>query len=139
MQRSFNDFAAYKRDLKPKASGIEYRNFCTAMQTAKRSYDSNISNALEHNRRVLAYKAKEQGLRAACLKKNAVHEDVQNQALKDVALKQEMEKSALGETKTKLVHEHPNYSRSSHHYVSLKPLIYSVLDGRYELRPRYVD
>merc|ERR1712166_1294570 len=89
------------------------------MQTAKRSFDSNISNALEHNRRVLAYKAKEQGLRAACLKKNTVHEDVQNQAHREVALKQEMEKSALGETKTKLVHEHPNYSRSSHHYTAV--------------------
>lgn len=59
MQRSFRDFEAYKRDMKPNASGVDYRNFLNTMQGNKRNYDSNISNTLEHSRRVLAYKTKE--------------------------------------------------------------------------------
>lgn len=59
MKRSFQDYESYKRDLKPGASAVDYRNFLSTMQGSKRSYDSNISHALEYNRRVLAYKSKE--------------------------------------------------------------------------------
>lgn len=34
-------------------------------------------------------------------------------------MKQTLESSALNDIKTKLTHELPNYSRSSHHYVSV--------------------
>lgn len=118
MKRSFNDYEAYRRDMNPGASAVDYRNFLSSMQGGKRSYDSNISSALEYNRRVLAYKCKEQGLRAAALKKNTEHDIVQKDSRRAVELKQGLEQSALTETKLKLAHEMPNYNRSSHHYVS---------------------
>jgi len=81
MKRSYNDFESYKRDMKPDASAVDYRNFLSTMQGTKRSYDSNISQAIEYNRRILAYKAKEQGLRALALKVNVHHDTVQKNAL----------------------------------------------------------
>jgi hypothetical protein len=59
MKLSYNDYEAFKRDMQPNASAVDYRNFLSTMQGTKRSFDSNISHAIEHNRRVLAYKAKE--------------------------------------------------------------------------------
>ena len=118
MKLSYNDYEAFKRDMQPNASAVDYRNFLSTMQGTKRSFDSNISHAIEHNRRVLAYKAKEQGLRALALKVNSEHDNVQKQALKEVEVKKALEQAALNDVKTKLVHEMPNYSRSSHHYVS---------------------
>jgi len=59
MQQSFTSFDSYKRDLKPLASKTDYRKFLSAMQTNKRTYDSNISHAIEYNKRIIAYKNKE--------------------------------------------------------------------------------
>lgn len=87
MQRSFNNYEAYKRDLQPRASKLEYRRFLSAMQTSKRAYDSNISNALEHNRRVIAYKNKEQNLRHGALKVNVGHKTVQKKAMQSIEVK----------------------------------------------------
>jgi hypothetical protein len=109
--------------MNPKGCGVDYRNFLSTMQGTKRNFDSNISNTIEHNRRVLAYKYKEQGLRSAALKVNVEHDTVQQFALKAVVLKQTVDQQALTQTKTKLIHEHPNYSRSSHHYVSQPTLV----------------
>lgn len=57
-------------------------------------------------------------MRAAALKKNVEHGKVQNETIRSVALRQVVEMQALTEGKSKLTHEAPNYSRSSHHYVS---------------------
>lgn len=73
MNRSFNNYESFKRDLSPKASKADYRHFLTQMQKGKTSYDSNISHAVEHHKRVLAYKNKEQGLRTRALQVNAEH------------------------------------------------------------------
>jgi hypothetical protein len=76
MTCSFDNYLAFKRDMKPEASKIEYKNFLSTMQNSIRKYDSNISESLEHNRRVLSYKYREQGLRAAALKINKPHDGV---------------------------------------------------------------
>lgn len=61
MNQSFDSYETYKRDLQPKSSKVEYRNFLTLMQNKKNSYDSNISNVLEYNRKLIAFKDREQG------------------------------------------------------------------------------
>lgn len=117
MNRSFNNYESYKRDLKPAASKLEYRKFLSAMQTGKRAYDSNISNAIEYNKRVIAYKNKEQNLRHGALKMNVDHSAIQKKAMQSIAVQNEQQQMALTYGKGKAPHDLPNYSRSSHHYV----------------------
>ena len=59
MKQSFTSFDSFKRDLKPAATKTDYRKFLTLMQNHKNSYDSNISHAIEYNKRIIAYKNKE--------------------------------------------------------------------------------
>ena len=59
MNRSFNNYDAFKRDLSPNASKADYRQFLTEMQKGKLTYDSNIANAMEHHKKVIAFKNKE--------------------------------------------------------------------------------
>lgn len=73
MNRSFNNYEAYKRDLSPSASKTEYRNFLSEVQKTKVTYDSNVSHALDHHKKVIAFKNKEQGLRTRALQMNAEH------------------------------------------------------------------
>ena len=70
MNRSFNNYEAFKRDLNPNASKVDYRQFLSSMQKGKTSYDSNIQHAIEFNKRIIAYKNKEQGLRTNALQVN---------------------------------------------------------------------
>lgn len=46
---------------------MEYRNFLTLMTNKKNSYDSNISHMLDHNRKVIAFKNRAEGLRTRAL------------------------------------------------------------------------
>jgi hypothetical protein len=59
MYRTFTDFKGFRQAFNPNATGVDFRNFCSTVQSDQRNFDSNISNALEHNRRVIAYKQKE--------------------------------------------------------------------------------
>lgn len=47
MNRSFNNYDAFKRDLSPNASKADYRQFLTEVQKGKLTYDSNIANAID--------------------------------------------------------------------------------------------
>ena len=127
MRRTFRDVNAFKRDMQPNSSGVDYRNFLSTITSNKRSYDSNISNTLEHNRRVVAYKSKEQGLRAAALKVNVVHGSVQKNTLRSLDLKQDVDTQALTGVKSKFDYESPNYNRSAHYNVRLIPKNHSLI------------
>jgi hypothetical protein len=59
MARSFANYEAFKKDLSPSASKVDYRHFLTGVQTGKVNYDSNIQNMLEYNKRIIAFKNKE--------------------------------------------------------------------------------
>jgi len=59
MNRSFNNYEAYKKDMSPAASKADYRAFLTTVQKEKVSYDSNIAHAMQHHHKVIAYKNKE--------------------------------------------------------------------------------
>lgn len=42
MANSFSNYEAYRRDLSPSASKIDFRNFLSGVQNNKNTYDSNI-------------------------------------------------------------------------------------------------
>lgn len=84
MKQSFTNFDSFKRDLNPAASKTDYRKFLSTMQQTKNSYDTNISHAIEHNAKVVAYKNREQGLRSRALKVNDDHSKVQSNAIRQM-------------------------------------------------------
>lgn len=61
------------------------------MHKAKNVYDSNIQAGLEFNKRIVEYKGKEQGLRAAALRVNTVHGIVQKKSMKEIEVRQGLE------------------------------------------------
>ena len=64
MKTSFDNYEAFKRDLEPNASKIDFRRFLTNLTKTKNVYDTNIQAGLDYNKRIVEYKGKEQGLRA---------------------------------------------------------------------------
>ena len=77
MARSFTNYESYQKDLSPSASKVDYRNFLTTVTGSKANYDSNISNMLEYNKRIIAFNNKEKGLRNKALLANHQHSLIQ--------------------------------------------------------------
>jgi len=73
MSRVFNNYEAFKRDLSPDSNKITYGKFLDNVTNMKMSYDSNISETIEFNKRILAYRNKEQVLRTMALRVNNDH------------------------------------------------------------------
>ena len=86
-----------------------------------------MSHAIEHNKRVIAFKNREQGLRSRALGVNEDHNRVQISAMKEMKIHQDLQHTALTEPVGKATHDLPNYSRSSHHYVSLPDQLLRLL------------
>ncbi len=59
MSRVFNNYEAFKRDLSPESSKAQYDKFLDTVTFKKNSYDSNMSQTIEHNKRIVAYRNKE--------------------------------------------------------------------------------
>lgn len=59
MKTSFDNYEAFKRDLEPNASKIDFRRFLTKMTKTKNIYDGNIQAGLDYNKRIVEYKGKE--------------------------------------------------------------------------------
>jgi len=91
MRQSFTSFDSFRRDLQPSASKTDYRKFLSQMQQNKNSYDTNISHAIEHNKRVIAYKNREQGLRSRALKVNEDHQKVQTNAIRSMKVHEDLQ------------------------------------------------
>lgn len=91
MNRSFANYEAFKKDMSPQASKTEYRQFLTEVQKNKLSYDSNISHAMEHHKKCIAFKNKEQGLRTRALQQNAEHGAIASKAYQQVELKKSLD------------------------------------------------
>lgn len=123
MARSFNNYEAYRRDINPEASKANYQKFLGTLQVQKsQNYDSNINNAIEFNKRIIAFKNKEQGLRTSALERNQEHNMVKKSSLKELDLKRTIEKDSL--EKPSMRHSHdPNYCVAPHQYVSQFQLI----------------
>lgn len=79
MVRTFRNYEAYKRDLSPNGSKVEYQHFLKNMTKDKNIYDSNISGILDHHRKVIAYRNREQFTRAQTL---CVNEDTNKEVMR---------------------------------------------------------
>lgn len=73
---------------------------------------------MEHHKRVIAFKNKEQGLRTRALAVNAEHGLIAQKAYDQVQMKKSLDNEALKGDQMKFGYEKPNYNRSPHQYVS---------------------
>jgi hypothetical protein len=71
MSRVYNNYESYKRDFSPGSSKSDYASFLATITKEKNVFDSNMSQTIEHNKRILAYRNKEQVLRTMALRVNA--------------------------------------------------------------------
>ena len=119
MSRSFNNYGAYKRDLAPNASKADYLKFLTSLQaTRATSFDSNIANAIEYNKRLIAHKDKEQGMRTCALDVNSEHSVVKNYSQKQIDLHRSVQKQACVEPRNRPSFNSSAYIVAPHNYVS---------------------
>jgi len=70
MSRVYNNYESFKRDLSPVSSKTDYVTYLGSITKNKNVFDSNISQTIEHNRRILAYRNKEIVLRTMALRTN---------------------------------------------------------------------
>lgn len=59
MSRVYNNYESFKRDLSPGSSKTDYVTYLGSITKNKNVFDSNISQTIEHNKRILAYRNKE--------------------------------------------------------------------------------
>lgn len=69
-RRIFKKFSAFRDEIDPNSSKVEYKHFLAKLVKDKKHYDSNMSNALSHEKKFLAYKNREFSQRAAALSGN---------------------------------------------------------------------
>ena len=74
MTRTFSNYEAFKRDVSPQANKTHYRQFLSTITASPTNWDSSIGSALEYNKRIIAFKNKEQGLRTLALNVNRTHD-----------------------------------------------------------------
>ena len=70
MARVYKNYECFKRDLSPESSKADYGNFLDTLTRNRNPFDSNISQTIEHNKRIIAYRNKEQVLRTMALRSN---------------------------------------------------------------------
>ena len=97
MTRTFSNYEAFKRDLSPHADKTEYRHFLANITSARSAWDSSIANALQFNKRIVAFKNKEQGLRTQALNANKTHDMTRVNSQRSLDILKELEQSALCE------------------------------------------
>jgi hypothetical protein len=74
MSRVYKNYESFKRDLSPGSSKSDYASFLATITKEKNVFDSNMSQTIEHNKRILAYRSKEQVLRTMALRVNTDQE-----------------------------------------------------------------
>ena len=63
-------FSAFQRDYSPGASKADYQHFLQQVTKDKKHYDTNMSMGLNHQKKILMYKNREQSQRAFALSGN---------------------------------------------------------------------
>lgn len=75
MGQTFGSFKTFKDNIpesrRRSVTKIDYEGFKRDLVTGKRMHDNNLTNVLEHGRKFLAAKNREQSLRAMALSHNA--------------------------------------------------------------------
>jgi len=75
----FKKYGSFARDVSPGASKAEYQHFLKDVVKNKKIYDTNISMGLNHQKKILMYKNREQAQRAYALAGNAAHDEIRSQ------------------------------------------------------------
>jgi hypothetical protein len=119
MSRVFNNYESFKRDLSPGSSKGDYGHFLDNLTVNKNSYDSNMSQTIEYNKRIIAYRNKEQVLRTLALRVNPDQDKAQKDSIGQIKLRKALQQQALEDPSFKAQHERTNYNRSPVNFVSL--------------------
>ena len=72
----FKKYSNFRKEVSPGTSKADYKHYLERVIKDKRMYDSNIGNALNHQKKFLAYKNRELSQRAAALHGNAQQDSV---------------------------------------------------------------
>lgn len=75
----YKKFSAFKRDVSPNGSKVEFQHFLKQVTKDKKHYDTNISMGLNHQKKILMYKNREQAQRAFALGGNKTQSDIHDQ------------------------------------------------------------
>lgn len=70
-KRMFKKYSAFRQEVDPNSSKVDYKHFLDKVMSDTRHYDSNIGNSLAHQKKFLAYKNRELSQRAAALHGNS--------------------------------------------------------------------
>lgn len=74
----YKKYSAFKRDVSPGASKADFQHFLKNVTKNKQVYDSNISMGLNHQKKILMYKNREQAQRAMALGGNKGQSEIHN-------------------------------------------------------------
>ena len=75
----YKKFSAFKRDVSPGGSKVDFQHFLKQVTKDKKHYDTNISMGLNHQKKILMYKNREQAQRAFALGGNKTQSDIHDQ------------------------------------------------------------
>ena len=81
MSRVYKNYESFKRDLSPESSKVDYGHFLDNLTRNKTQFDSNMSQTIEYNKRIIAYRNKEQVLRTMALRSNSDKEQAQRTSI----------------------------------------------------------
>ena len=87
MSRVYKNYESFKRDLSPESSKADYGRFLDTLTKGKNQFDSNMSQTIEHNKRIIAYRNKEQVLRTMALRANNDQEMAQKNSIEQLKLR----------------------------------------------------
>jgi len=81
----FKKYSAFRQEVDPASSKVDYKHFLTKVMSDQRHYDSNLGNSLAHQKKFIAYKNRELSQRAAAMHGNA-QQDLVHNAVTDHAM-----------------------------------------------------
>jgi len=75
-KRMFKKYSAFKTEVDPNSSKVDYKHFLSKVMADQRHYDSNIGNSLAHQKKFVAFKNREMSQRAAAMHGNSQQDQV---------------------------------------------------------------
>ena len=69
-KRMFKKYSAFRQEVDPNATKVDYKHFLEKVMSDQRHYDSNIGNSLAHQKKFVAFKNRELSQRAAAMHGN---------------------------------------------------------------------